>query len=93
MCSGFAPAPTIVGPPSVEAGLGVVRVVSRGAAVGARGATVLCGVRGSPRRFALDTACTAYDDLPTPGKVPSSTSAGDLAAALCEVHAARVQMI
>ena len=45
VCSGFAPEPTNLGPSSIEASLGVVRVVSRGA-VGARAATVLCGVRG-----------------------------------------------
>jgi hypothetical protein len=36
---------TTLGPSLIEAGLGVGRVVSRGA-VGARGATVLCGARG-----------------------------------------------
>ena len=45
MCSGFAPSLTTLGTFSIEAGLGVVWVVSRGD-VGARGATVLCGVRG-----------------------------------------------
>ena len=62
----IAPEPTTLGPSSTEAGLGVVWAVSR-YAVGARGATALCGGgSGSPHGFALATARPAYDDLPTP---------------------------
>ena len=73
MCSGFAPAPTTVGPSSIEADLGVVWVMSRGA-VGAPGATVLRGVRGPPHRFALDASRATYDDLPTSGGGPYKPS-------------------
>jgi hypothetical protein len=66
-------APTTLGPFLERAGLGVVWVGSRGAR-GARGATGLCLGTGSPHRFALAAARTAYDDLRTSGEVPGHCS-------------------